>query len=666
VDFRWYLRRLRRMSVSEIGWRARTAAIQQLWKLRQPRPPAKGSVRWASPPLPTPGNSGSPARERLLRAANDVLAGRWHVFDLAFDTKPEAPDWHHDAKSGIRVDRERYCFSLPHRDATKVGVLKYVWEPSRLHHATVLAAAYHLFGDKRFAQHAAAHLRSWWRDNPPLRGVHWISGIELGMRLIAWTWIRRLLTDWPGVGALFEDNPDFLLQLQEHQRWLATLYSRGSSANNHLIAEAAGLFIASTAFAGGAQQSAHATLAAGILEQEAVTQTFPDGLNRELAFGYHGYVLGLLMLAAIEGEASGRPFSDDYWRAMTRMGDAMAANLEVDAQGVLHAPQQGDGDDAWALMVDSPELGAWAPLLDCAGLLLGRRDWWPEPAVRSVLAELAAPLARNRRASDPRPVKRPNRFADAGVTLLREFSGSQAITCRVDHGPHGFLSTNAHGHADALAFELWVGGQPVLVDPGTYCYQSDPVWRRYFRSTLAHNTLELGGVDQAVQAGTFLWSSTPSTWVESAEGLDGGSLATLIVAHDGYRRLEAHATHVRTFRLDRALHVLTITDRIDAKASVPGRLAFHVDPSVRVILDGRLARLLWDRGAATVQLPSALDWRVHRGETEPPLGWHSPEFGRKLPSVTLVGTGDIVSDLPLETSIRIEGSPSPAVPDSEG
>src|SRR5262249_48323323 len=138
------------------------------------------------------------------------------------------------------------------------------------------------------------------------------------------------------------------------------------------------------------------------------------------------------------------------------------------------------------------------------------------------------------------------------------------LTVRVDHGPHGFLSTTAHAHADALAFELWVGGHPVLIDPGTYCYQGEPEWRRYFRSTRAHNTLEIAGADQAGQAGPFLWSCGPASWTKAASGIDDGNVAELTVAHDGYHRLESKATHRRHFHLDRANRMLTVEDRIDA------------------------------------------------------------------------------------------------------
>jgi hypothetical protein len=634
------------MSVAEIAWRARTAFIQQSWRFTQSSGPAVGGIAWAGATLPALETVDPVAKQRLLHCAEEILAGRWTVFGHTFDTAPTDPDWHRDIRTGIRSDPKQYCFAIPYRDPLQVGTVKYVWEPSRLHHVTLLAAAYRLSGDARFAEHAAAHLQSWWRANPPLRGIHWLSGIELGMRLIAFVWTRRLLSDWPGVAALFEHNPEFLQQLHQHERWLAALHSRGSSANNHLIAEAAGLFIAATAFSGTPQQACWAALAAGILEQEAITQTFADGLNRELAFGYHGYVLGLLLLAAVEGDAGGRPLSDDFWRVLTRMADALAANLTVDPTGALQAPRQGDGDDASALLVDAPETGPSAPLLELASAVLGGGDWWPRPSGGFVLAKLVAPLAR-RRGGDLRPSKRPNAFKEAGVTFLR--TRDDAISVRIDHGPHGFLSTAAHGHADALSCELSIGGRPVLVDPGTYCYQGEPEWRRYFRSTLAHNTLEIGGLDQSVQAGPFLWSTQPVSWTETAQGIEEGDQAEVTVAHDGYRRLETKVAHFRRFALNRRMQSLAIADWIETTAPMPVRLAFHFHPAVAVVLEGSRATLRWPDGAAVIDLPEKLSWTSHRGEAQPPLGWFSSAFGEKMPTTVLIGSGGLSSGERLET-----------------
>jgi hypothetical protein len=47
---------------------------------------------------------------------------------------------------------------------------------------------------------------------------------------------------------------------------------------------------------------------------------------------------------------------------------------------------------------------------------------------------------------------------------------------------------SAHKHLDDLSFVLVDGGQPLLVDPGLYGYESAPI-RSYLKSAAAHNTL---------------------------------------------------------------------------------------------------------------------------------------------------------------------------------
>ena len=158
------------------------------------------------------------------------------------------PDWFYDPLTGRRAPDDELAFRIHHRDEAETGNIKQVWEMSRHHHITVLAAAWWLTQEERYAEAAATQLRSWWRANPFLTGVHWTSGIEAGIRLISWVWIRRLLDEWPKVGDLFEHNEDAVRQIAWHQEFLAAFPSRGSSANNHVIAEAAGRLVAACAF----------------------------------------------------------------------------------------------------------------------------------------------------------------------------------------------------------------------------------------------------------------------------------------------------------------------------------------------------------------------------------------------------------------------------------
>ena len=141
--------------------------------------------------------------------------------------------------------------------------------------------------------------RSWWRENPFLSGINWTSGIELGVRLINFAWIRRLLDEWPPIADLFEHNDLALRQIRWHQEYLAAFESKGSSANNHVIAEAAGQLAASCAFPWFPESARWRRDSLRLLERELDHNTFPSGVNRELASDYHGFVAELGLFAAV-------------------------------------------------------------------------------------------------------------------------------------------------------------------------------------------------------------------------------------------------------------------------------------------------------------------------------------------------------------------------------
>lgn len=56
---------------------------------------------------------------------------------------------------------------MDYRDAALVGDYKYIWEKSRHHHTTVLALAYALTGEDRYARAAARQITHWIGYNPP-------------------------------------------------------------------------------------------------------------------------------------------------------------------------------------------------------------------------------------------------------------------------------------------------------------------------------------------------------------------------------------------------------------------------------------------------------------------------------------------------------------------
>ncbi|MGW3103456.1 alginate lyase family protein [Streptomyces sp. NPDC001100] len=626
----WYLRRLSRMGPREIAGRAGDTVRRRRWRSAQPDCPTVTGARFTAVlPAGTVAEVPPDAVKRLVAEADRLMAGHAEFFGVDRDDLVD-PDWFHDPKTGRRAP-SGYAFDVPYRDENVAGDIKQIWEPSRHQYLTVLAAAHAVTGDERYAERVAAHLRSWWAANPPLRGVHWISGIELGIRLLSWVWIRRLLDGWPGAADLFEDNPVALNQIWHHQRWLAAFPSRGSSANNHVIAETAGQFAAACAFNWFPSSARWRSDALRSLERQLRANTFDSGLNRELATEYHGLVLELGLAALAEADAADVPVPESLRPVLLRMTDALAAVVD----NRLRPPRQGDADDGFGLIVDGEGTDRWGSLLATGDAVFGRLDWWPTVTGTDVRTPLLAALIRPyTKDAAARPATRPDRFADAGLTVLR---GPEEIWCRCDGGPHGFLSIAAHAHADALSVEVRHDGIDVLADPGTYCYHGQPEWRQYFRSTLGHNTLELDGGDQSVSGGPFLWTRHARTRVLDVDN-SGAGVARWAAEHDGYQG----SVHRRRVELTSASQELRIVDEVTGPRR-DVRLAFHLGPAVAADLVGHRAVLTWIRDgegrSAVLDLPQQLSWRAHRGESEPPLGWYSAGFGRKEPTTTLIGTG---------------------------
>jgi Heparinase II/III-like protein/Heparinase II/III N-terminus len=89
-------------------------------------------------------------------------------------------------------------------------------------------------------------------------------------------------------------------------------------------------------------------------------------------------------------------------------------------------------------------------------------------------------------------------FGDSGFVVVREGPLWLAFRCGVP--APDFLP--AHAHADALSFQLWWRGRPVLVDPGTFTYEPGAD-RDWFRSTRAHSTVCVDGRNQFRPWGAF-------------------------------------------------------------------------------------------------------------------------------------------------------------------
>jgi len=659
----WYLRRLRRMSGAEVAYRVVRGVRSMSHQLGPRTVPARDALGADLRFLP-PFISLSP--DALIASAERVLAGRFSFFDLEDCDLGDPPQWNRDPLTH-RVSATRRASSIDYRDERVVGDIKYLWEVNRHLHLVTLAQAHSLTGDERYAQGVRTHVESWIEQCPVGRGANWVSALELGIRLINWSlaWQllggsrARLFAD--AGGAAFRER--WLAAIFEQTRMIAGNLSRFSSANNHLIGETAGVFVAASTWPMWPQMREWGESCREILEVECHRQNAPDGGNREQAFGYQSFVIDFLLLAGLAARARGEDFSPLYWRRIEAMIDFLASMTST--AGVL--PAIGDGDDGRVVNL-APEAG-FSPhgsLIATGAVLFERRDLAAKAGAIDgktvtllgigATRNLARLRERGRAGYQPRA-----QFCESGYYLLgTAFETPDEIRLLVDSGSLGYLSLAAHGHADALSFVLNVGDREILVDPGTYAYHTEPSWRRYFRSTRAHNTVSIDDEDQSVQAGNFMWTDHAHARCVSFEL--SPHLQRFVGEHDGYRRLADPVVHRREIVLEPARQLFEITDTLRCTGTHTARRAWHFAPECRVEPQGEGLRVSSGVSQVFIEpLEALLHTEIHRGGTPAQGGWVSRTFGRKQPATTVSWHSQVSGTTVLRTRIRYTRSRSGAI-----
>lgn len=631
LSLKWYVNRLRSMSVPEILFRVdeRTRKRGARGKLDSwAHYPAAGEAVPVIPGLRSAcaARANPAAADAIAAAARAVRGGEYAALGVTWPPRdplhlfpPEI--WRLDPVTGQTwPGPEAFCFDIGYRHERRLGDIKYVWELNRLQFLQILAADVALNDDDASLAAIEQAIASWHDANPPYRGVAWNSGIELALRSISLLIVASLCAE------RLERRTALLIRsiLRAQGAWMKRFPSRFSSANNHLVAEAAGEFLIGLAFGqcGETVPEAAALESGGrrILEQEALKQILPDGVPAEQSPTYGAFTAEFLLLSARAAQAAGRPFSAQTGERLGRFANFIG--MLADAAGAV--PAIGDDDEgkvvaaagheehyaasiASAILADADASVAGA--VDLRGLLLG-----------------SAPLPDCREAG-------LGIFPDGGYSVVRERRAGRDMALTLDHGPLGYLAIAAHGHADALAVTLALDGTPIFVDPGTYLYHAGGDWRSLFRGTPAHNTLAVAGEDQSIISGPFNWSH------KAAARLDGTGRGTdwwLEASHDGYlgrfgvrhrRRIAANPVG------------LTLTDTLEGPPSgKPVSVNFTLAPGCRAVLAG---------GQVTITPPQGqpLALRCNRPEElsviapESGQAWYSQRFGEKCATMAIRWSG---------------------------
>ena len=200
----------------------------------------------------------------------------------------------------------------------------------------------------------------------------------------------------------------------------------------------------------------------------------------------------------------------------------------------------------------------------------------------------------------------------------------------IDGGPVGPDYLPAHAHADVFSYELSVGGRPLVVDSGVQDYTPGAI-RTHMRSTKAHNTVCIDGLDQVECWGCFRVARRSAPSDVRFRQQNGTSVFS--GTFGGYGKLLGDGiVHRREIRWEDQR--LTVADVVEGAGRHLVESRVHLHPDVRLERNGDQVVLTQQeiRCVFRTEGPVALE-----------RGWYSPEFGKRIETDVLV----LRSDRPL-------------------
>lgn len=626
-----------------LAWEARLRSGAAIWAApRIPEPDLARAPDWLSS-LPFADAGGvvhvmhdripAASRAHLAALADDATEGRILCFGRWKAELGRPIDWHLNPIDHTRWDSTQH-FSKVLRDVGAQGDVKLAWEAGRFPQAYHLAraAAFEPERARGWAEALDEQIASFLRETPYPRGIHWASSQEVTIRLAAWLFALSATRDVARDRAALTDAITRYAWTSGHHLADEIGYARHAVYNNHLIAEAFGLYLVSRLVPSCHTSRKWAREGIDTLDVEADRQVYRDGAYINLSHNYHRVILQDYLLAWVLRKSEGVTEVPSAWRrAMERSLDFLVAHQNP-ADGRL--PNQGANDGSLPRVLSTCDFADFRPTLQCLSVALrGERLYAPGP-----WDEEAAWLLGAKALDVPlRPLTRRSvSFSVTGYHVLRGADESSFAALRCGDVPDRF------GQIDMLHLDVWWRGENVLVDGGTYLYNGPGPWHDHLLRTESHNTVMVDGRDQMLHYRKFKFLYPTRARLLAFE--ERGAARWMTGEHHGYARHPGRCVHRRSV-LMLGDDVGVVVDRIEGEGRHAARLhwlagdfAYEYTGATLALETprGRFALTTYDVHGA------ALPGDVVAGQEDPPRGWMSRYYAEKVavPSLVVTREGD--------------------------
>ena len=526
-----------------------------------------------------------------------------------------------------------------------MGDIKYVWEKSRFTWAFALAQAFKLRKDERYAEAFWLQFEDWEQRNQYGCGPNWRCGQETALRAMALCYALDSFSHSPS--ATCERLQKLILSIWFHGQHIKALhwYAEHCVRNNHSISEAVALITIGHVCPLLKEAGEWKRTGCKWLTKEVDWQIFEDGTYVQQSNNYSRFVGQLLTWVLAMGV--NREDSCTGFHLVEARARKLWAFLysQMDAR-TGYMPNFGANDGALIFPWSISKYRDFRPFLNSLSLALGDgglpgQGEWEEEAFWFGLLD---PSRQNVEAGvEGMPREGLMEYPSGGISVLKV--PGQLVLFRCGPNRHRPLQ------ADMMHVDYWVHGFNILMDPGTFQYNTSPEYLDYFSGSRGHNSLILDDQEQMQRGGRFLWLN----WVQGqVTGRDVRSDQISIVGQH-----EAFFPWVHERAVSLTSQGLVVKDKIfGGTGTIPARLHWLVN-DLSFTMEGQNGRFALPDGRSVgmhLWCNWPLDVQVIKNDQRRPAGVISEHYGALSGAVSVIASTQ-GADLEFRTVISLSDVP---------
>jgi hypothetical protein len=514
----------------------------------------------------------------LRERYQQIRQGRFPFFNGPLIDLGRHYNWMQNPDTGYVYDAARHWTNI-NDYSREAGDIKYVWEKARFAYLyDIIRYDYHYGED--CSSWVFAEILSWINANQVNCGPHYKCSQEISLRVLNWTFALFYYRNSPALTSEVFDKIQYAIYWQLHHVYANINFSRIAVRNNHAITETLALYIGGLLYPqlpGAARWKAHGKY---WFEQEIAYQVYADGSFLQFSMNYHRVVVQLLTWALRLAQLNGEHWNGIVLEQSRQSLIFLRASMN-DSNGWL--PNYGANDGALFFRLNERHYRDYRPQLQALAILLEMDAALPEPCEDMYWYSL-------RPARRLTPVLTPFRscyqFTAGGYYICREKDTLTFLRC----GNH----KDRPSQADNLHLDIWYKGMNILMDAGSYKYNTDEATLKYFMGTASHNTVMLGDYDQMEKGPRFIWYNW--TQCESASLRETGTEYIWEGVISAFRHVGRGIRHFRRVRKMKDRPCWIIEDRIHNKPpGLPMIQLWHTP------VPERLQWSVYDRGGALLR-----------------------------------------------------------------